>query len=348
MTKKLSPTKQKIIDFLDKSPNSSTKVIIDYLEISKQAAQKHLKELLEMGLISKRGSPPKVYYEKINRDFKAELSSKTSFKSTNSDEFNSNDQESIQENFALFTSDGQILKGLEGFGKWCEDRDFSVEDYAQKYAEIVTKYNSYKNSSNLIDATNKAKETYKDQCFLDKLYYSEFSAYEIFGRTKLYSYLLYGKQSEDKKLIKATVSEIKENIFRLVIEQKIDAVGFIPPTVPRKIQFQKEFEKILNLPLPLIKIEKIRGEVLIPQKTLKSPKERIENSISTIVVTEQRNFSRILLIDDFVGSGATLNFTAQKLKAKFPSIQTIIGYAISGTPNGVINHSQKFEVVSEA
>lgn len=266
MTKKLSPTKQKIVDFLDKNPNSSTKAIIDYLEISKQATQKHLKELLEMGLISKRGSPPRVYYEKINRDFKIELSSKTFFKSINSEELNLNDQDLIQKSFALFTSDGQILKGLEGFEKWCKDRDFRVEDYAQKYYEIVSKYNNHKSSSNLIDATNKAKETYKDQCFLNKLCYSEFSAYEIFGRTKLYSYLLYGKQSEDKKLIKATVSEIKEDIFRLVIEQKIDAVGFIPPTVPRKIQFQKEFEKILNLPLPVIKIEKIRGEVLIPKK----------------------------------------------------------------------------------
>ena len=344
MTKKLSPTKQKIVDFLDGHTHpSSAKVIIDYLEISKQATQKHLKELLEMGLISKRGSPPKVYYDGEIRAFSIPKSAII----TASYIFQY-EQESIQENFVLFTSDGQILKGMEGFRKWCTDRDFRTSEYAKKYAEIVMKYNFYKNNSNLIDATNKAKETYKDQCFLDKLCYSEFSAYEIFGRTKLYSYLLYGKQSEDKKLIKTTVSEIKEDIFRLVIEQKIDAVGFIPPTVPRKIQFQKEFEKILNLPLPVIKIEKIRGEVLIPQKTLKSPKERIENSISTIVVTEQRNFSRILLIDDFVGSGATLNFTAQKLKAKFPSIQTIICYAICGTPNGVINHSQKFEVVNEA
>lgn len=345
MTNLISETKNKIVSFLRRNPESSTKDIIDYIDISKQAVAKHLRELMEIGLVDKKGSPPKVYYfipPKINEYTDLRLKDHENLIAVQSDY-----SELIENNFVLFTSDGKIVKGFSGFKKWCEDRNFSVHDYTKKYFEITSKYSTYKNTSNLINATDKIKETYKNQCFLDKLFYSEFSAYEVFGRTKLYSYLLHGKQSEDRRLIKETVSLIKEQVLMLVISEKIDAVGFIPPTVPRQIQFQKEFEKNLNLPLPVIKIEKVKNDILIPQKTLKSPVERMENSKKTIVVPESRSFKNILLIDDFVGSGATLNFTAQKLRLKFPDIVNITGYAICGTPNGVVNHSQKFEVVSE-
>jgi hypothetical protein len=48
---------------------------------------------------------------------------------------------------------------------------------------------------------------------------------------------------------------------------------------------------------------------------LKRPEERIQNAKNTIFIRREHiDYHTVLLIDDFVGSGATLNETAIKLK----------------------------------
>jgi DNA-binding transcriptional ArsR family regulator len=334
----LSQTKNKILEYLGSNSDSSTKQIIDYLGISKQAVARHLSELLQEGYLEKKGRPPRVYYSLISNSEQENETSTT----------DKNTLKLIQDRFILFTPQGEIIKGIRGFEKWCLQRNFDIQSKAAEYNTIVHKYDQYKDKNGLINATNKIKGTFKDQCFLDNLYYSEFSAYEIFGRTNIYSMLLYAKTAQNKGLILELLQNIKDQIINLIIREKFDAVGFIPPSVPRKLQLQKEFEKFLNLPLPVIKINKIQSDIIIAQKTLKDPQDRIENSIKSFVVDDTRSFQNILLIDDFVGSGSSLNFTAQKVRVKIKDVQKVIGFAICGTPNGVVNNSKKFEVVSEA
>lgn len=52
-----------------------------------------------------------------------------------------------------------------------------------------------------------------------------------------------------------------------------------------------------------------------------------------------KNYHKVLLIDDFVGSGSTLNETAGKLKVE--GIQEVIGFAIVG------NMDLSYEVINE-
>ena len=57
------------------------------------------------------------------------------------------------------------------------------------------------------------------------------------------------------------------------------------------------------------------------------------------MVTDQRKFTHVLLIDDAVGFGATMNEVAGKYKRMQPDSQ-IFGFAVSGSFKG-------FEVISE-
>lgn len=97
----------------------------------------------------------------------------------------------------------------------------------------------------------------------------------------------------------------------------------------------------LNVPLPEIKLVKAyKGDVRVPQKSLRSLKERVLNAESTIYIKDVApTFKRTLLIDDAVGSGSTLNETAKKLKEQGVS-REVIGYAIVGSYKG-------FEVINE-
>ncbi|MFA6622451.1 MAG: hypothetical protein WCV43_08870, partial [Candidatus Caldatribacteriota bacterium] len=75
------------------------------------------------------------------------------------------------------------------------------------------------------------------------------------------------------------------------------------------------------------------------QKTLNKLDDRIDNAKKTIVVEDCFQYNNVLLIDDAVGSGATLNETAAQIKQN-KIAKNVIGLAITGSFKG-------FDVISE-
>ena len=65
----------------------------------------------------------------------------------------------------------------------------------------------------------------------------------------------------------------------------------------------------------------------------------LNNDSCAFLVREKRRFKKILLIDDAIGSGATINETALKLKDQAVA-NYIVGLAITGSFKG-------FEVIQE-
>ncbi|HRD06474.1 MAG: hypothetical protein U0V54_09380 [Saprospiraceae bacterium] len=90
---------------------------------------------------------------------------------------------------------------------------------------------------------------------------------------------------------------------------------------------------------PKINISKISGIIPVPQKSLSKIEERINNAENTFAVSETVKYQHVLLIDDAVGSGSTLNQIAGKLKKKGIA-QQITGCAIVGSFKG-------FDVVTD-
>jgi len=249
--------------------------------------------------------------------------------------------EFLDQYFIQITEDGFLLEGIKAFVFWCNKRDQPVNKTALEYIKTKRKYLQYIGENNLISGIEKLRNTKGfERINLENLFYSDFYAIERFGKTKLGQMILYAKQGQDKSIIKSIVKLTIDNIKKLIEKEKIDAVGFIPPSIKREVQFMKEFEKYLELDVPLISIAKVRTNIIIPQKTLSKLSDRIINARSNIVVTERRQFNTVLLIDDAVGSGATINETAEKL-GKRGVAKKVIGYAVTGSYKG-------FDVISEA
>lgn len=325
MTTKVK-TKQRIIDFLKTHKQVTVKELINFLDISRRAVSKHLKSLYEEEKIDKIGKPPTVYY------FIKEKEKKKQYK------IPSKAEEIISEKFLIITPTGEKKEGVEGFEYWCKKNRLPFEKTAEEYLRTIKKYDRYKKKG-LISGNYKLKNTFRET-FIDKLFYLEFYSIERFGKTKLGWKLLYAKQSENKELIRELSIEIKSKIEEVIKIYNIDAVGFIPPTLRREIQFMKELERYLSLDLPRLSIEKVRTPIIVAQKSLKKLEDRIENARKTILVKEKRKFKNILLIDDAVGSGATINETARKIQEKGLCKGKIIGIAVTGSFKG-------FEVISE-
>lgn len=325
----ITAAKQTIIDYLSENPRSKVIDIVDKTLTTKQAVQRHLKELTLEGIITKEGSAPKVWY------------------SLNSRNINMNNSQNDQlKSFYYIDSVGNEHNGSEGLEYWCKQRDLDFKKYSIKYLEVIATYSKYY-KNNLIDATVKMKNTFKEDCFTNKAYYSAFASIEIFGKTPLYSKLFYAKQSGNKQIMNQIFAQIKPQILSLIEKFEIDTIGFIAPTVKRQTQLMIQLQKYLNISLPHITITKIRNKISVPQKSLSRPSERIENAQQTFMVESGYVGKRVLLIDDFVGSGSSLNYVAKQIVTNKPKTK-VIAYAIAGTANGIINNSNKFEVVNEA
>lgn len=89
----------------------------------------------------------------------------------------------------------------------------------------------------------------------------------------------------------------------------------------------------LNISLPVINIKKVSGLIPVPQKSLNKVEERISNAQKTFSVSDTRKFKTVALIDNAVGSGATLNEIAKKMKDKKVA-EKIIGIAVIGSLKG--------------
>lgn len=321
----------KLIQYLT-SNQVTVNDIAEYLGISRQAVHRILNNLVSKGNVTKIGKPPKVYYSASQPiTTSGPIANKT---------FLMDDEVKrvIDENFLFITPFGQKLIGLDGFINWCSDRKQDIAKMAELYLQTIKKYSKLKRDG-LIDGMSKLKGTFADVA-LDEVYYIDFYSIEIFGKTKLGQLLLFAKQSQDKDLMNQMIDSIKPSVMSIIEKFNIDGVAFIPPTVKREYQLMKQLQKRLNLDTRIVSLVKIKTPVIVPQKTLAKLDDRITNARETIVVDDNGKYNNILILDDAVGSGSTLNEVAKKVRQKGICSGKIIGLAITGSAKG-------FDVISE-
>lgn len=321
-------TAEKILEYIAKNGQVSGKELSDFFnEITSRAIRKQLKNLTDKGRLRKIGRPPRVYYllqtntEKVNI---AQIDKQT--------------QQIIDEKYLYISATGEAIQGWEGFVAWCNKTKQDPLKTAKEYIATITKFNQFR-KDNIIDGMPKMRNTFKE-VFLDKLFYLDFYSIERFGKTKLGQMLLYAKQSQSVPLIHQLIKEIRPQIMEVIQKYKINGILFIPPTVKREIQFMKELERMLRLPVTTLSVAKLKTKIIVPQKTLAKLEDRVENAKHTIIVDDIKKYKNILLIDDAVGSGASLNETAKQIKNKQLTDGKIVGLAITGSFKG-------FDVISE-
>ncbi len=317
--------KDQILGALRESGDLSVKELVDLLQVSKQAIHIALNQLLDAETVVKFGKTPKTIYRlhpgKISvAEEHVDITSKT--------------EKYLSENFLIITEIGKMLEGTEAFSLWCKSRNLPLAKTLEEYVKTKNKYDSYFNVRGFIDGKEKLTNTKGySKINLDEIYYLDFYALERFGKTRLGTLLHYAKQGQNKFLMKILLSEIKPKVNALVKTNLFDAAGYVPPTIRREVQIMKYMETHLKINLPKIKIQKISGIIPVPQKSLSKIEERINNAEHTFAVNETVKYKHLLLIDDAVGSGSTLNQIAGKIKQKGIA-KKITGLAVVGSFKG--------------
>ena len=323
----ITDTRERIIKFIKKKGRVTAKEMVEYLGITRQGLFLQIAKLLRNNEIAKMGKPPLVYYylpEKVEKGKEVTIDNKIF--------------DFINQRYLYISPLGEKKFGMPGFTMWCLKTGQEVEKTAKEYVMTQTRYDKWVRGG-VINGIDKLKSTFA-KVYLDKLLYLDFYSIERFGKTKLGQLLLYAKQSQSKEVIKELVALVKAPIEQIVGKYEIGSVGYIPATVRREVQLMRELERQMELPLRKIKINKIRSEMMIPQKTLSRLADRVENAARTMIVKGNEVHENVLLIDDAVGSGATLNETAKQIRERGMVGGKIIGLAIVGSYKG-------FDVISE-
>lgn len=327
----ITDTGDKMLGFIRTHKQARAHDLVRVFGISQVAVHKQLKKLLIEGVIKKVGKPPIVFYIPTIKKEEITVAVSTDIKKV------------INENYLYISPAGELLYGFEGFAAWVKGikEETRLSRLAEEYVKTYAQLKKYRSREGFIDATKKLKHTFEDIA-VDKIFYGDFYSIPKFGKTKLGQLVLYAKQSQNRELIDKLAVLVKPIVETIIKKFKINAVAFIPPTVPRTIQFMTEFKTALSLNLPIVELVKVMpGEVAVAQKTLARLEERITNARDTIFLkSNQNSYPNLLLIDDAVGSGATFNETAKKIKSIMVGKSNIMGFAIVGSFKG-------FDVIRE-
>lgn len=327
----ITDTRVRIISYIRTNGQARVKDLVDHLGIGNVAVHRHLRALVELGKLTKAGGAPKVFYRLStpSAQDRQVLESKTN--------------RLLDKYYAYVDPTGQFLTGIAGFTHWAASvhKTKEIDSLLARYVKDRENINQLFAPPGWIDATDNLRHTFGRDMRLSGVYYLDFYSLPTFGKTRLGSLVLYAKQSENKPLIRQTTDESRDVINQLIAKLGIDAVGYIPHSILRRIQFLKEFSQRLNLSLPQINLTKAYpGKIRVAQKTLGKLEERIKNARETIFVEGVgAKYNRVLLIDDAVGSGATFNETAKKLK-QMGLAKQVYGFAVVGSLKG-------FEVIRE-
>lgn len=323
---KISKEAKSALEVIKKYGPIRSSELAKMLGISIQTTHKHLRVLLDEELTKKTGTTPKVFYlVNVGKESVPMLSNE--------------DSSYIEQNYIYVSPSGEIVRGVEGFGVWCDRNNFDFEKEKIKYVKKLKTIEKVR--KNGLISGKKLVLSGKSQLELDDIFFSDFYNIDYFGKTKLGQLVYVGKSSQSKELIREIAKIIKPAVSHLLEKYNIGQICFVPPTIDRKVQFLDVLKKALKIELPEVMAIKVPSYTKVPQKSLRKLEDRILNARITIAVNPgQKIKSNVLIIDDATGSGATLNEVAKKIKNIAPKDIKIFGYSVVGSYKG-------FDIISE-
>jgi phosphoribosylpyrophosphate synthetase len=322
--------KEEILLLFDEQKELSVKEITERLGSSKQMVHLVMKQFLDAGLVEKLGRTPKTFYRMLPKE-KAKESSLPGI--------SAEEHAFLQKHFLRITGSGKLLEGISGFDEWCRKSGKDTLQELKAFRTSRSKHDKLYSSNGLINGIQQLKNTTAyDKVHLDHLFYLDLYAIEHFGKTRIGTFLHFAKQGQNKLLMKKLAEEIRPGLLTFIQKQEADAIAFIPPTLRREVQLMKFIQGELRIPFPVVEVKKLSGIIPIPQFSLQSIEERIANAENTYAVTDRRKFRHLVLIDDEVDSGATLNQVAGKIKSR-QIAEKVSGLGIVGRLTGTEQQS---------
>ena len=292
-------TKQQIKSLLAENTTLSPKELSAKLQISPQALHRHLKALLESKDIIKLGAAPKVRYRLLGIEADLSLS-----------KLSAEELSFIEKNFSELNSSGSLLQGVDAFKAWLlrTKQSKAYQSLARSYIKTCAEAYKHRDKTGLINLLPKVQQALP-VCALDYAYCQDFYSLPQFGKTHLGNLITAAKSGQNKPCLLELASIFEKFLKSFIVDRKISTLCWTPHSIPRRLMFLDELKTRFKLDLPEIIAHKVfAGSIPVAQKSLSKLSERIKNAQETIHLEISRpQYENILIIDDALGSGATVN-----------------------------------------
>ncbi len=321
---------QYVLDCFQKKPVWWITEMSDYLWKDRSLIHRYVKVLVEQWKLKKQWSWPTTRYTLVEHiDLPLQQKKLVDL------DISYEDTVILDTWFYKFAPTWEVLTWEEGFISRCEQRNLNPQQKYTQYIALAQYIQEQKNECGLLNVTAWFRE-HIVWWALDELYYADQYKWMEFGRWKIAELTFYAKDTQNRKLITKAIWLILRQLSCLIKTTDIDAIAFAPHSKKRDVQLLKELEKEIDRgEIPLIQLVKYAPHgIIVAQKSLKTRAQRIQNAKETILIASQwdlSQYNKVLLIDDFVWSWATLNETAKKLKKA--GITHVIWFAFVGNAN---------------
>lgn len=237
-----------------------------------------------------------------------------------SDEVNKNYTSNLSENDLIekyFYYKDNLWNEFKGI-KWFNEKILSENEKINLIDEFKSlEILKSKNDFELIDLTLKAKEKFKNDLFVNKIFIFEPYTYNNLWKTHFWYMMHDAKWNSDIKTIKFFAEILYNKYLELQKIYDFKYLAIIPPTLKgRKIQimdFIKDYFLIKDDNLQFIELLKV--DWTPSQKSLKKFEDRKQNAINSIILnTKNKQLWSILIIDDAIWSWTTMNYVAKNIK----------------------------------
>ena len=316
-------TSSQILEYIAKNGPVRPSEIALAFNLSAQAVHWHLRKFKASDLLAILGNPPHTHYKIKEPAENVVLEASPA----------------LEERFSYISPRGEFLTGEKAFLVWLKSKGLSAQATSLSTAYDKLCATIYENLHSPF-STKERLEGILSDIKMKEVYISDFYALPQFGKTTLGNLVHAAKTSDSIVFTKKIALRVDQEIGVLIKRHKIDSIAYVPHSIPRKVQFLPELKKILGFSIPEVRTKKLFfGDVPVAQKSLSKVSERIENAEATMSVPIQDlSGQSILLIDDALGSGATLNALSKKLLSR--GAKDVTGYAVVGSYKG-------FEVISQ-
>lgn len=203
-----------------------------------------------------------------------------------------------------------------------DDRLYTAYFHTQQFVSSTWYINASSKLHSLIDIYKACGE----DIYIDALYYYAFDKIDQ-HETSDYLLMKRVKAYQEEKDMKHLYEKVFANITNLIKYKSIDTIAVIPNNVARQRSFNEYIYTRLQSDFPdmqYIWFDKNDFSDKQPQKTLRDICKRLENANKLYDIhadeAQLQEIKNILLIDDVVWSGATMNIMSKKIKHIYPDM----------------------------